>query len=133
MWRTAVVLVVLFTASLTNAQNISQRVGQRVITKYGTPLRFGSQVVYVDTVFRVYKVDRVKGDWLWLVAGGVSGWVRSSEVVRFDQAIDFYTQEIAANPGNSAAWNLRGLIWNEKKDFDKAIADYNEAIRLDPT
>ena len=81
MWHTAMVLVVLFATSLTNAQNISQWVGQRVITKYGTPLRFGSQAVYVDTVFPVYKVDQLKGDWLWLVSGGVSGWVRSSEVV----------------------------------------------------
>ena len=52
--------------------------------------------------------------------------------MRFDQAIDFYTQEIKANPGNSGAWRERGLIWKEKKDYDKAIADFNEAIRLDP-
>ena len=31
------------------------------------------------------------------------------------------------------AWAERGLIWKEKKEYDKAIADYNEAIRLDPT
>ena len=123
MWRTAVVLVVLFTASFTNAQNISQWVGQRVITKYGTPLRFGSQVVYVDTVFRVYKVDRVKGDWLWLVAGGVSGWVRSSEVVPFDHAVDYYTQEIRANPGSASLYVFLGMNWTGKGETDKAIAD----------
>ena len=27
----------------------------------------------------------------------------------------------------------RGSAWVEKKEFDKAINDYNEAIRLDPT
>ena len=26
----------------------------------------------------------------------------------------------------------RGCAWHEKKEYDKAIADYNEAIRLDP-
>ena len=27
----------------------------------------------------------------------------------------------------------RGNVWQHKKEYDKAIADYNEAIRLDPT
>ena len=26
----------------------------------------------------------------------------------------------------------RGLAWNEKTEYDKALADYTEAIRLDP-
>ena len=26
----------------------------------------------------------------------------------------------------------RGAYWQHKKDYDKAIADYNQAIRLDP-
>ena len=30
------------------------------------------------------------------------------------------------------AYDNRGLIWQEKGDLDKAIADYTEAIRLDP-
>ena len=31
-----------------------------------------------------------------------------------------------------AAYHNRGKAWSEKGDYDKAIADYNEAIRLDP-
>ena len=30
------------------------------------------------------------------------------------------------------AYNNRGIAWRDKKEYDKAIADYNEAIRLDP-
>ena len=30
------------------------------------------------------------------------------------------------------AYRSRGLAWSNKKDYEKAIADYNEAIRLDP-
>ena len=26
----------------------------------------------------------------------------------------------------------RGVVWHEKGDDDRAIADYNDAIRLDP-
>ena len=28
---------------------------------------------------------------------------------------------------------IRGVAWNSKGDYDKAIADFNEAIRLDPS
>jgi tetratricopeptide (TPR) repeat protein len=30
------------------------------------------------------------------------------------------------------AYSNRGIVWKAKKEYDKAIADYNEAIRLDP-
>jgi tetratricopeptide (TPR) repeat protein len=30
------------------------------------------------------------------------------------------------------AYNNRGIAWSHKKDYDRAIADFNEAIRLDP-
>ena len=30
------------------------------------------------------------------------------------------------------AYNNRGDAWDAKEEYDKAIADYNEAIRLDP-
>jgi tetratricopeptide (TPR) repeat protein len=30
------------------------------------------------------------------------------------------------------AYNNRGFVWHDKGDLDRAIADYNEAIRLDP-
>jgi tetratricopeptide (TPR) repeat protein len=30
------------------------------------------------------------------------------------------------------AYSYRGYAWNAKKDYAKALADYNEAIRLDP-
>jgi hypothetical protein len=56
-------------------------VGAKVVTKYKTALRVGSRVVTDGSLFRVYTVERVNGDWFWLVSGSVSGWARSSEVV----------------------------------------------------
>ena len=114
------------------AQDISPWVGQKVVRKSLTPLRVGNQIVDQGGTFGIYKVEQVNGDWLWLVAGGVSGWVRSGEVVPFDKAIDYYTQEIRANPDSSYAYMRRGIIWAEKGESDIALADFNEAIRLDP-
>src|SRR5262245_6906732 len=39
-------------------------------------------------------------------------------------------RETAAN--RAVAYNNRGFAYANKKDFDRAIADYNEAIKLDP-
>jgi tetratricopeptide (TPR) repeat protein len=132
MWRSIVVFIALFAADLAQAQDSSQWVGQRVVTKYGTSLRTRDQVVYVDTVFRVYKVQQEQGEWLWLVADGIAGWVQSSEVLPVDQAVDYYTQQIRANPSSASLYVFRGMNWSTKGDSDKAIADYTEAIRLDP-
>jgi tetratricopeptide (TPR) repeat protein len=108
-------------------------VGTKVITRYRTPLRAGSEVVDTGDEFRVYTVKGVNGDWMWLVAGSVSGWARSGEVVAFEQAVDFYTKEIEANPGGAFAAHLRrAAVLTMKGETDAALADYNEALRLDP-
>ncbi len=122
----------LLTAFIAHAQDASPWVGQKVVTKYQTPLRVGNQVADEDFVFRIYTVERAQRGWLWLAAGSVAGWVRSSEVVPFDHAIDFYTQEIRANPGEAAAYGHRGIIWAKTGETDIAIADFTEAICLDP-
>ena len=36
------------------------------------------------------------------------------------------------DPKYADAYNNRGLAYRAKGDYDHAIADYNEAIRLDP-
>jgi tetratricopeptide (TPR) repeat protein/tRNA A-37 threonylcarbamoyl transferase component Bud32 len=50
---------------------------------------------------------------------------------RWDEAFAAYGKVIELDPQANAFRN-RGLAWYNKKDYDKAIQDYNEAIRLDP-
>ncbi len=122
--------LVLVTTAVAN--EISSSTGQLVVIKDDYPIKIGNQVVPTHG-FVLYSVKHVQGDWLWIVSGGVEGWVPASRVVLFDQAIEFYTQEIMTNPGNSAAWNHRGAIWREQNQYDRAIDDFDEAIRLDPS
>ena len=49
-----------------------------------------------------------------------------------DQAIQAFTEALKLNPRNVHAYFARGCAWAERGDLEKAIADYNEAIRLDP-
>ncbi len=40
---------------------------------------------------------------------------------------------IGLNPGDVSALASRASIWSQRKDYDRAIADYTEAIRLEPS
>jgi hypothetical protein len=119
-----ILMALLVTAGDLRGQVDSPPVGTRVVMKHPTPLRAGPQVVDDGSTFRVYTVERADGGWLWLVSGSVRGWVPAGEVVPFDRAIDFYTQELRADPANASTYNTRGLVWQEKGEPDHAQDDY---------
>jgi tetratricopeptide (TPR) repeat protein len=147
MWR-AFLLATLVDPTSVFGQDNSGWIGKRVITHYGAVLQIGNQVVddekrstnlavsgRASRSFRVYQVEQVNGNWLWLKAEkeGVEGWVKAEYVIPYDQAIDYYTNQIRANPTQSSWYISRGNVWSEKGEYDIAIADYNEAIRLEPS
>ena len=47
-------------------------------------------------------------------------------------AVDAYTDVIAADPDNDVAFNNRGLAYANLGQYEQAISDYDEAIALDP-
>ena len=102
------------------------------MTKYSTPLRDGDKVVDDDALFRVYTVALIDGERTRLASGDVSGWVDSSKIVAFEQAIDFYTREIASDPSNAPAYHFRGVVWRYKNNYNQAISDFSGSIRINP-
>jgi tetratricopeptide (TPR) repeat protein len=50
----------------------------------------------------------------------------------YDAAISLYTEVIRANPKAALAYNGRALAYRYKKDPAKALADFDQAIRLKP-
>jgi tetratricopeptide (TPR) repeat protein len=144
--RAAVVMALMIVVAARAADGDGDWIGRRVITRYGATLHIGGRVIDDEgrdraraasgkdrRVFRVYRVERVEGPWLWLVSEtqGISGWARAADVVPLDRAIDEATAAIRADP-SPAAHVSRGLLWQEAREYARAIADYNEAIRLDP-
>ena len=43
-----------------------------------------------------------------------------------------YDRAIVLDPKDASAYTLRGLAYQDKVEFDRAIADYDKAIALDP-
>jgi tetratricopeptide (TPR) repeat protein len=142
--RSLLALVVSPNGQPALAQNSQEWVGKQVVTKSGATLRVGKQVVDnenlanarggLTNINRLYRVEQVNGNWLWLqdVNSVTAGWATADAVIPYDQAIDYFTSEIRANPNNTVAYNRRGHIWRDQHELNRAIADYGEVIRLDP-
>ena len=82
-----------------------------------------------DLMFQVRKEDK---DRLLIDSRRQQGWIAKSDAVPFDKAIDYFTKELTGNPKHSHALTARGLMWSSTNQPDKALADLNSAIDLDP-
>jgi tetratricopeptide (TPR) repeat protein len=132
----AVLAICLFAASAP-AQQLGDKI---VVTSNKAPLWSKDATrkdVTIATVPRgnVLVVESVMGD-SFLVSwcghkGTVYGWIKRSNVLPLSEALSLFDKELKRNP-TPRAYAIRGLIWDEKGDYDKAIADFNEAIRLEP-
>jgi protein O-GlcNAc transferase len=54
-------------------------------------------------------------------------------LARIDEALESFNRALALDPGFAEALQNRGLLlWDEKKDFPAALADLEQAVRLEP-
>jgi tetratricopeptide (TPR) repeat protein len=77
-------------------------------------------------------VDREEMGYVFVRSLGRKGWLKKDDVVLMETAIPYFSQRIEQNPKDVLAYNQRAILWKDKKDYDKALADYDHAIRLDP-
>jgi len=121
----------LYPPRITAGVATKEWVGKRVIAKYGAPLRRWNR--WIDgNLFKVYTVTKKRGPWLWVVAPDSAGWLLESKALLFDEAIEFYQDEIEATPKKWFAWIHRGIWQQLQGQSAEAIADFTEAIRLAP-
>lgn len=62
----------------------------------------------------------------------LSGLPKATALKMVDRAIQGYDEVIKVDPSYAPAWTYRATAYLEKGDFDRAIADLNRAIALDP-
>src|SRR5262249_49594202 len=82
-----------------------------------------------DLTFRVVKEAEGR---LLIESRRQRGWVARGDAVPFDQAVTHFAEQITRNPKDSHAFTARGVVLLAKNESDKALADFNKAIELDP-
>jgi tetratricopeptide (TPR) repeat protein len=115
----------------------AQQVGDKiVVTADNAQLRSNSDATGSVPKGNVLVVRKVNDDWFWVISSSgntesVKGWIKRSDVIPFSQALDFFNAELKRKP-TAATYNIRGMIRDAKGEYDTAIGDFDEAIRLDP-
>ena len=79
---------------------------------------------HIDTI------TEINGKWCSLTR--IKGWVPNQHVMNLDMAEDSYTNRIKKNESDFDALATRGMIHFERDDFNLALKDLNESIRLQP-
>ena len=97
-------------------------------------LKHDEKVSSTVNVPTFYEVQDRKGDWLVIgpVGGGLVSRVRSADVLLAEGAIEFFSEQIRAQPKDAFSLSMRGMLRQDKNELDAAIADYTQAIQLDP-
>jgi Tfp pilus assembly protein PilF len=79
-----------------------------------------------------YHVEDEEGEYIKVRENGTPGWFPKAQAVLLDDAADYFTKAIAANPQQVDLYNKRAEVYLTKGRFDLAIGDYNDALRLMP-
>ncbi len=126
--RTAILAVSFVLVGAASA--FAQAVGETVVVIRRCEIKTGD--VVVDRAFPglSLKVNAINGKWLW-VNNGIPGWIDSGNVTSSDDAVEYFTQVIGRFPVASV-YGARGIVLYSRQDYDPAIADFSEAIRLNP-
>ena len=125
VWSIALVLL-----GLCNGVILAQGTGDSVIVLRETPVKRGKQVLQTLPAGERLKVHDVQEDWLW-ISVETTGWISKKNVAAPEAAIGFFSKLIQETPQDADAHAARGNAELAARQFDVAIEDYNQALRLD--
>ena len=76
-----------------------------------------------------------RGDWLRVskMDRSLTAWVQSDRVVLVDQAVEFFTNQIRFHPDDAFVFAMRGMLRDDRNEYDAAVRDFSEAVKLDPS
>jgi tetratricopeptide (TPR) repeat protein len=130
------VLLVCVSSSIVRAED--EWLGQRVFPRSKeTPVLDRNDKVLMKWSSTVGKVTWVGREWILIrhdqYPGPYEGYVKKTEVVNLTDAILFFSQKIQKDKKDAWALSRRGEVWCLKEENEKAISDFTEAIRLEPS
>ncbi len=92
----------------------------------------GKQVTWKANNLLNCTVREDRDGYLRVYDGRWEGWVSKDDMVTAEDAPAWWDKEVKANPNSHYGWFMRAASWKDKGEFDNAIKDYTEAIRLKP-
>lgn len=126
-------------AKLESADSRDRRSGLGRLAEVGTTedVPYMLQLLHdEDLMVRGMAEQALWGLWLRANDRGVNHLLQNSIVLiqhkQIEEAIKGLDEIIAYKPEFAEAWNRRGDAYSHLGDFDHALADYQEAIRLNP-
>jgi tetratricopeptide (TPR) repeat protein len=70
--------------------------------------------------------------WLRLYDMRREGWVAKEDMVTAEDAPAWWDKAVKERPSDYYGWHMRGVGWKDKGEYDNAIKDFTEALRLKP-
>jgi tetratricopeptide (TPR) repeat protein len=86
----------------------------------------------VELTDLTYTVLKEQDGWLQVRHRGTQDWLPKDKAILLADAFSYFDAQVQANPNDAFALAHRGRTWQEQREYEKALADLNEAIRLDP-
>jgi tetratricopeptide (TPR) repeat protein len=79
-----------------------------------------------------YVVLDEKDGWLSVRHRGTQDWLPKDKAILLVDAFSFFDSQVRANPKDPFAVAHRGRAWHELREYEKALTDLTEAIRMEP-
>jgi tetratricopeptide (TPR) repeat protein len=135
-WRSLLVVTTLVFASNASAQDASL-LGKEVLLETSDQpvnLMVGAQVAGTVYGLERFTAGQLAPGWVWVKAvdRNLEGWVPASVVVPREQAADYYTDQVRANPQSARAYFARANYWEYLDEHQKAADDYAQGSKLEP-
>jgi tetratricopeptide (TPR) repeat protein len=119
------------------ASAFAQEVGDDVVAKADQvalhPDKGPPVLLVKGEILSLVKVerDRYRARLTSGMKGPVEGWINRSDVLALATALEIVNDELKQKP-TAAGYAVRAAMWEAQHNHDRAIADGDEAIRLDP-
>lgn len=113
-----------------SAQDLAEQwLRAKVFVKPGATPKVGSKRFRWNDVPIPGQVTKIDGNWLWIG----TAWARPDDLVRAADAPGYFTDLMRRRPGEAGLWyQLRGVAWILKHEYDNAVKDFTVALRSMP-
>jgi tetratricopeptide (TPR) repeat protein len=115
-------------AAAQEQQSQEQWVGRKFMPRPNAKAMLGATEIRRELHNVPLVVTQVNGQWLWIG----KAWVKKSDVVPLEQADQYYTDFLRANPMSAWGYDMRGTVRKNLGQYDKAVRDFTQVIRYAP-